>query len=189
MPAIMRVRVRWAGSPLVGPGVSTFYFNSAASSANGAALADLFTALAPVVPGGVQWTIDNSGDTINEVNGDIDGSWSYTPAEAPIASSGSTTFTNGVGLRIKWVTDGIFHGDRVVGSTFVVPIPSVLFEGAGNLTSGAITGVQSAAAAFIAAADGFVIWSRPGVLNDGEVNPVTAASVPDAVSWLRSRRT
>lgn len=189
MAILERHRVTWSGSPVVGAGVSTFYFQSPSSSAAGAALHDLFEGLQGNHPAGITWTIESSGVTIDSISGDVNGSFSYTPAEATVSSTGGSGFANGVGMRLQWVTDHIVRGRRSVGATFMVPLAIDKFTGAGNLADGMVTGTQTVCDAFVGADVGFVVYSRPGGGNVGSFGAVTAARVPDKVSWLRSRRT
>jgi hypothetical protein len=142
-----------------------------------------------VVPSGVQWVIPSSGDIIESVDGSLAGSWSDPGTGGTVASSGVGSWANGVGARIVWNTDGVFNGDRVRGSTFIVPLWISAYEGAGNLTSTTITQLQNTADALVAALPELGIWSRPAGLSQGEFNAVVSATVPDRVSWLRSRRT
>ena len=96
----------------------------------------------------------------------------------------------GVGARVEWITGVVFNGRRVRGRTFLVPLAKSRFEGPGMLTSGCVSVLQAAASALVSATD-LRIWSRPsgapGALGGSAL--VSAAVVPDQVSWLRSRRT
>jgi hypothetical protein len=189
--AIHRIRTTWTGSPLVGSGVSTFYAEAMASDALLTALKAFYTAIKGMVPTGVTWTVQSSGDIVNESDGTLAGSWSFPGGGGTVTSSGSPNFVNGVGARVKWRTNGI-HGDRrVVGSTFIVPLDMLQYEGAGNIVSTTVTGLQAAANTLVTSSGGdWVIWSKPAKGGtDGEVNPVVAGTAPDLVSWLRSRRT
>lgn len=189
MAILERHRVTWTGSPVVGPGVSTFYFQSPSSSAAGAALHDLFEGLQGNHPAGITWVIESSGVTIDSISGDVNGAWSYTPAESPVTSTGGSDYANGVGMRLTWLTDHFVGGRRSVGATFMVPLVLDKYTGAGNLADGTISGTQSVCDAFVAADVGFCIYSRPTDERVGSFGNVVAARVPDLVSWLRSRRT
>jgi len=187
-----RVRVTWTGAPVVGPSVSTFYFEELATDAPITALKNFFTANILRHPTGIQWTIPSSGDILNETDGSLAGSWSFPGAGGVVASTGPSNFANGVGYRVQWRTNGIHNERRVIGSTFMVPMEATAFEGAGNIVAGTITAVQTAASAFVTACAGdLVIWSKPKDEStaDGELNAVVSAIMPDKVSWLRSRRT
>lgn len=184
-----RYRVSWTGSPVVGGGLSTFYTSPTSEVGGADDLETFFTGIGAVVPTGVQFTIPSSGDIIESSDGSLAGSWSDPGTGGVVASSGSGSWANGVGARIVWNTDGLFNGRRVRGATFVAPIWISGYEGAGNLTSTTITQLQNTADALVAALPELGIWSRPSGLSAGEFNLVTSATVPDKVSWLRSRRT
>jgi hypothetical protein len=188
---LKRYRVAWSGSPVVGPGLSTFYESPESGVGGADAIEAFFDGIKGVVPAGVQWTVPSNGDLIVAETGELTGSWSDPGTGGVVSSSGDVPWPSGVGMRVVWNTNGVFHGRRVRGSTFIVPIANASFEGAGNITAGTLSVVQTKANDLVAALDNFAIWSRPANLasNDGEANQVTSASVPDKVSWLRGRRT
>lgn len=184
-----RFRVTWSGAPVVGGGLSTFY-TSPSSEVGGADDLELFfSSIADQIVSGVQITIPSNGDLVESTTGELAGSWSDPGTGGVVTSSGSAGFVNGTGARIVWNTNGLFHGRRVRGSTFIVPLPTNAYEGAGNLTAAVITDFQNAANTLVAALPELGVWSNPRGGVDGEFNPIVSATVPDAVSWLRSRRT
>jgi hypothetical protein len=141
------------------------------------------------LPTGLTIQVANSGDDIDDAAGNLIGTWSSTPAPALVTGTGSGQWAEGVGLRIVWNTNGIHAGKRVRGSTFMVPTVSAAFEGGGGLVAATQSQFQTAATTLIASAPSLVIWSRPSSTLAGESNAIVSATVPDAVSWLRSRRT
>ena len=189
MAVLKRHRVSWAGAPVVGPGLTTFY----ESPEGGVGAADdieaFFTDLAGLCPTGLQWTIPSNGDLLDSATGDLVGTWSDPGTGGVVAASASSVFTNGVGARIVWNTAGTFGGRRVRGSTFIVPLSIEAYEGAGNLTGTVITQLGVAAANIVDSSAPFVIWSRTTPEATGEVNAITSATAPDRFTWLRSRRT
>lgn len=190
MTDIKRVRVGWSGAGVVGPGVSTFYYVSTATGFP-ADLMTFFTAVRALVPDSVQWNIPNSGDTISVETGRPTGTWSDSGG-GNLVATGNSAFVMGTGVRIKWPTGQIINGRRVVGATFIVPLSSNQFEGSGAILGTALTTLQAAASALATAGIAKrVIWHRPTSVAaaNGNVGAVTVAQVPDAVSWLRSRRT
>lgn len=189
MAVIKRHRVSWAGAPVVGPGLTTFYESPEAAVGGADDIEAFFTAVAGLCPTGLQWTIPSNGDLIDSVTGELVGSWSDPGTGGVVAASGSSIFTNGVGARVVWNTGGTFSGRRVRGATFVVPLSIEAYEGAGNLTGTVITQLTTAAANIVDSDAPFVIWSRSTTSATGEVNAITSATIPDRVSWLRSRRT
>jgi len=188
MPNLARVRTIWSGTPVVGAGVSTFYFDEAHSGFV-ADLQALWVALAPRVPTGVTFTTANTGDLIDEDTGDLVGTWTDgTPST--VNSSGSGVYAAGVGLRARWPTSGIKNGRRVRGATFVVPLVGSAYQSDGSIDGTVWTSVTTAFGALYTAGAGFqYIWSRPVAGAGGQANLVINTDVPDKVSWLRSRRT
>lgn len=188
MTNLARVRVEWSGTPVTGPGLSTFYFDSAGEGWV-ADLVTFFTAVRAFVPTGAAMTVPSSGDLIDDASGELVGAWSE-PGGALVAGNGNGTWPQGVGARVVWATDGIRNGRRVKGSTFIVPIVSSSFEGASGLTAGAQSGLGNAANALVTAQAGTMrIWSRPLPGQAGTSSVVIDGDVPDKVSWLRTRRT
>lgn len=187
MANLARMRVPWTGSQVVGPSVSTFFFDAAASGYPGAVLA-LFDALKGHVPSGVQITVPNTGDLISDTTGALIGSWTE-PGGGVVTGSGSGGFVLGTGYRLVWETNGIRNGRHVRGTTFIVPVISTAFDSSGRLTSSAQTTALGAAAAYISALGGSGrVWSRPRLGANGESNEIVGRTVSEQPSWLRSRR-
>lgn len=189
MTILKRYRVTWAGTPVVGPGLSTFYESPESGVGGADAIEAFFAAIASYVPLGMSWTIPSNGDLITAETGVLTGSWSDPGTGGVVTSSGASSYVNGTGMRVVWNTDGIFKGRRVKGSTFIVPVASTGFEGPGNIIPAVLTGAQAAANALVGSLDNMAIWSRPSDGTPGQANQVISAAVPDFVSWLRSRRT
>jgi hypothetical protein len=176
---------------VVGPGLTTFYESPESGVGGADAIEAFFDGIKGAVPDGVQWSIPSSGDLLVAETGELTGAWSDPGTGGVVSSSGGAPFVNGTGARVVWNTAGVFGGRRVRGSTFIVPLVTGAFEGAGNLNSGNIALLQTKADALIADLDNMAIWSRPNNLasDNGEANQVTSATIPDKVSWLRGRRT
>ena len=184
-----RYRVTWSGSPVVGPSISTFYESPESGVGGADALETFFAAIADRIALNVQIVVPSSGDLIESTTGDLVGTWSDPGTGGTVSTTGNSGFTQGVGARIVWNTNGIFNGRRVRGSTFIVPLGADAYEGAGAITATMINDMQAAADALVANTAPFGTWSRPTGLNNGQFSVWTSARVPDAVSWLRSRRT
>ena len=188
MVVLHRMRVEWSGSAVTGPGVTTFYFGAAATG-TAASVKTFFTALAPTFPTGVTWTVPESGDAINDTNGSLAGTWSEAGGGGQVSGSVAGNFARGVGAQIRWTTGGIRHGRRVIGSTFLVPLAVGAYDVDGSLQASTVTLLNSASANLLAAQP-LTILSRatPGT-SDGISSAVAGRTVPDRVSWLRSRKT
>jgi len=188
MANLARVRVSWSGPAVVGPGISTFYFDEAGSGWT-ADLATFFNVVKAWIPVGTSMTVPNNGDLIDAASGELSGTWT-DGSTSVIGGTGVGNYTLGVGCRVVWATAGLTNGRRVKGSTYIVPILNAQFEGSGALVAAFVSSLDSAADALVTAQAGtFVIYTRPVNGAGGKSSAVTAANVPDAVSWLRSRRT
>lgn len=186
MVNIERVRVILSGAPITGTGLSTFYFS--AGQANPAAVKTFLTSLAPYLAAGVSMDVQNNGDVLDAATGTLTGVW-VASGGGIVASSGNAEHAQGVGARIRWRTAGIVNGKRVVGSTFIVPVHRLMYDTDGTLAAGMVTAVQAAGNLYVSSTTpNSVIWSRPAPGRAGSAHPITSATFPDQVSWLRSRR-
>lgn len=188
MADLARVRVNWTGAPVTGGGVSTFYVNQAATGF----VADIrafFEAIKNTIATGITITVEPSGDLIDVATGALSGSWSDTGAAAVVASAAGPV-VGGTGVRVRWATNGIRAGRRVRGSTFIAPMGASVFDSDGTPSAALITQFETAADALRTAlgAD-FQIYSRPSPSLVGQASTVIGSDVPNAASWLRSRRT
>ena len=188
MTTLARMRVTWTGSVVVGGGISTFYTTTPTNSLK-AALQTFYTAIAGLVPTTLTWNIPSSGDTIDSATGVINGTWSEAGADATVASTLAGAYANGVGARIVWRTSGLRGNRRVVGYTFIVPLALGSYQSGGTLTDANVTTIKNAAVALLGS-QALQIFAKPTAAHPtGQANPVTSGTVPDKVSWLRSRRT
>lgn len=186
MATIARVPVTWTGLPGL-PGVSVFYWDFA-EAADLSALNAFFTAVRGLFADALSWSIPGGGDTIDDSDGTLNGSWIATGGGTIIGNGGGGSYPAGVGTRVRWNTAGIVDGRRVRGSTFMVPLLGANYDISGTIGSTPLTTLRNAATA-LATNGGLRIWSRndPGSTN-GSSNLVITASVPDQVATLRSRR-
>lgn len=181
----------WGSGSIPGGGLSTFYSEGDPSTLQTAVKAmfagSSFLSLFPV---GVGFTVPAEGDTFESTTGLIGSPWASGTAGLT-AGSASGGYAGAVGTRIVWNTTGIRNRRRVRGSTFLVPLIGACYDSGGNMTDGTLTIINASAQALIVAlGDDLCIWSRPTPgTSDGMLSTVTSRSVPDKVSWLRSRRT
>lgn len=188
MANLCRVRAFWGGPTVVGGGVSTFYFDEAASGFI-PALGTFFTSVLGRTPTGTSVTLPNSGDLIDIATGALSGTWTDTAHVGALSSAG-TGYASGVGARIVWRTSGIRNSRRVVGSTYIVPLLGAGYDADGTLTGAYWTTLDAAAGAlFTAKGSVMKVYSRPVGGPNGQANQVIAPACLDKVSWLRSRRT
>lgn len=189
MAQIARCRVAWSGDIVTGPGLSTFYWDSAGLAGYPAAVSTFFGAVKALFPAGVSWSIPSDGDVLEDTTGELVGTWSITGGSV-VSSTGAGSFARGVGARVSWQTAEIRGGRRVRGTTFLAPLTTGSFDGTGAVSVTAANTIQTAAAAYLTDTAGHaVVWSRPRPTLAGDSVSITSALVPRSVSWLRSRRT
>lgn len=185
MVDIHRVRVTWDGF-IGGPGVSTFY------ALNGPALLpdlhQFFSNLQLKIPADVNIRFPIEGDIIDPVTGNLTGAWT-AGLENYIDCSGTGGYAAPVGCVVNWVTGQVYNNHRLKGKTYIVPLYSDAFDVDGSLLAGEHAGILSAAETLVtAAADNFVVWSRPVNNLNGGSALVLSTNVPDKAAILRSRR-
>jgi hypothetical protein len=190
MANLKRVRCPWQGGGVVGPSVTTFYF-SATATGFPAQLQTFFQAIKSSLPDDVVITVPNTGDTVRETDGVLQGVWTDSGGSTTTGTAAGA-FAKGSGVRIQWITSGIRDGRRIIGSTFLVPVAGAVFDTTGIVAGASLSVLQTAAGALVSAASpGFLIWSKPHtkLAADGASNPVLAAVVRSEATGLRSRRT
>lgn len=191
MATIARVRFVWSGNPIVGGGVSTFYTSNLSPATFTTAVRAFLLSTNGFWPVGVTCTPPSGGDLIDDATGALNGAWSMTPG-AVLSGSTAVNFAAGVGARIVWNTGGVTRGRRVRGTTFLVPLKQTAYGPDGTLDDTFVSNVLTGAQTLVAADSGSMrIWTRPtsAGAGNGASHAVLSASVPDKVTWLRSRRT
>lgn len=188
MANLARVRTTWSGSPVTGGGVSTFYF----AETHSGFVADLnafWTAVKNILYTGITLTTDNTGDLVDVETGALSGTW--TDGSTSIVTTGATgVYAAGVGARVRWSTNGITRKRRVRGSTFIVPLGSTGYDAQGSLDTATITTLSTACTSLFTGSEGNMrIYTRPVSGVGGKASAVTGFTIPDRVSWLRTRRT
>jgi len=197
MPNIDRVRVSWTGFPGA-PGVSTFY------ALDGPAmlphLKTYFDAMRGQIPADVTMTIENFGDIIEPISGDLVSSW-VGEVQAPSVGEQNGQYAAPVGACVNWLTGDVLDGHRLRGRTYFVPLASAAFDLTGSINSTVLTAYRAFSETFRTDETGnFVIWHRPRVAKAadgsrpavearaGGYSVVTGSQVPDESVVLRSRR-
>lgn len=187
MADIVRVRVEWNG--LTGlPGISTFYVGT--TDADISELVTFFTAIRGVFPTGLTWTIPSTGDVLTAETGVLTGTHIFTGSGSVTGNGGNLAYAAGVGLRVRWLTGAVVDGRRVVGTTFLTHLLSSNYDTSGTIDDTDRGVIQTAASAFVASGSPWGVWHRPTTPggSDGSFHDLSAASVPDKVSWLRTRK-
>lgn len=191
MATLHRMRVAWSGAGVVGPGITTFFVDPAVQEFVPDQVKTFFTSIAVKFPNTVTWTIPNNGDSIEETTGALTGAWSVAGGGTVNGGATGASFAEGVGAGIKWQTGTIVGRRRLHGRSYLVPLANTCFQSSGQLDPAAATVFQNAATALIAAHGGaLAIWHRPKVKGgtDGAHGPITTATVPLNVSWLKTRK-
>lgn len=167
--------------------------NQTELEAVGAALKELYNDIdVTSMPAGYTVSVSNEVDVRANDTGNLIASLTFTPP-SPLTMTGGS-YAAGVGSRLRWATDGIKNGRRVVGTTFVVPLTVANYESNGTLIANAVLGQTNAGSTLLGSLNAIgtplAIWSRPTTQggSDGALHPVTGVSVPDRVSWLSTRR-
>lgn len=174
---------------MVGPGVSTFYKTTTGSVGWADDIVDYFGTHTLHLPSTVSLFVPSSGETINDATGELTGTWSEPGTGGTVVGTNSAAWAMGVGMRCRWLTAGIVGGRRVVGTTFHVPLPVGAYQSDGTIVESIRTERLADANALISARPEMVILSKPTPIRSGDSSAIVGASVPDFVSWLRSRRT
>jgi hypothetical protein len=177
--------VTWTG--LTGlPGLSVHY--SGDTDDITVNLATWFTAMQSIFPAGLAWQIPNVGDRINDDTGHLVGAWTGGTS-ATVNSSGAAAYAAGTGAFVKWTTGAVVGTRRLQGRTFLCPIMNSAFDNSGTITDTNKTTLQTACNTLVAT-NKLVIWHRPTTPGgtDGTSRLVIAATVPDKVTSLRTRR-
>lgn len=191
MANLNRVRAVWSGGGVTGPGVSTFYVRAPiAPNDFVGALDTFFTTCVVNMPNSVTVNVQRSGEVIDETSGELVELWSSSLAANPRSGTDAGVFAAGVGARIVWNTAGVTNGRRVRGSTYLVPLGAGQFQSDGTINNTSRTTYENAANTLRAALPGSLcIWTRAVGGAGGKSSDVVSATMPDRVSWLRSRRT
>lgn len=192
MTTLYRNEAVWSGITGM-PGYTTFYSTGAA---NPAALRTFFLALASYIPSPCTIQVAGSGDTIEDSTGTLTGTWSGTTPGVVGCSGG--IYAAPAGGLVSWTTSTIRRGRILRGRSFLVPMASSNYTTAGQITSGTVSAIQTAATALVSAFAGtLMIWGRP--IMDTTVTPpvvaaagtsgvVTGAVAQSTVVTLRTRR-
>lgn len=197
-----RYRVAWT-VPGGGDGVSTLHWNGSATPTNIQGVVDairqLFFAVRASIPDDVVLSFPSEVLEIENATGELTGSLVVDPPD-PVVGTSTATWSGAAGLRMVWFTASIVDGRRVRGATFLTPAGSDQFTTTGTVSSGAVTGVNAAIAAFLssvaAQGDAMVVYSPPRAATveppkparPGNAHPIVAGTCSLLPATLRSRK-
>ena len=123
MASILRVPVVWNGLGNL-PGVSVFFWDGGVSSVV-TDITDFFDDIKGYFPNSLTWSFPAFGDLIDDGTGALSGSWSTTSLPPIVGGVALAQHAAGVGLRVKWNTNGISSSNRrVTGATFLTALAS-----------------------------------------------------------------
>lgn len=168
--------------------MSTFYTEGDGAGL-AAAVRTFFSTCKDAIKSGVTWSFPSGDVILDSSTGAVTGVWTGG-ALANVTSNGNAAFASGVGMRVVWETAGHTNNRRVRGSTYLVPLDINGYQTDGSITDATVTTVTTAANGLRTVVGSTpCIWHRPVDGANGVSHPVTAVTVPDKVTWLRSRRT
>lgn len=197
MTNLARVRANWTGFAGA-PGVSTFYGLDGPAMLG--PLTAFFGALAGAIPIDVSIHVENAGDQINDVTGDLVDSWTGA-IQGIVGGTSNSVYAAPTGILFNWFTGQILDSHRLRGKTYIVPASPATFDMDGSVLDSTITAFEAVGATLIDDLVGnLCVWHRPRAAaaatayhpavtkRDGGHGLVTACSVPDKAVVLRSRR-
>lgn len=191
--AITRITAQWNGFRGA-PGYSNFFFDDAlagapAVEAAAVAVATFFEDISSRIPTGTSITIQPTADVLDEASGQITSVIDFS-APPSISGGNSGGYSAATGAVVNWNTSDYVNGRRVRGRTFIVPLGSSVFDGAGDLTSVSLSQIRTAAETLIGTTldAPMCVWHRPVNGSGGSAHVISSATVPDLGAVLRSRR-
>jgi len=182
---VWRVRAQWTGAPVIGPAVSTFFFNTAAGTPQDASdqVATFLTALDANLATTLGWATENTVDELDTATGTLLGSTSVTTASGSGGNAGEPLPRSTQGLA-QWTTATIVSGRALRGRMFI-PGFCENNNDSGVPGSATISGVNTILSNFVSDSPAiFVAWSR----THGVQGQVTGGTMWNQWAVLRSRR-
>lgn len=168
---------------------SVMYFDEAFPVADARAdLGTMWNSIDGQLSTSTTWTIRTDGRTLNTATGALEGKWlDNTVQTGSGGDAASSPVPDLAQVLLRWQTEVVVRGRLLQGRTFI-PGAVVGDVTSGNVGAVLLNAVNAAAATFVAAGNGFVIWHRPRNGAGG-----VAASVESSGAWtewagLRRRR-
>lgn len=184
---MLRITAVWT-APYGSPYYSTFYFGgdtSGEADAASAAVAAFLGVMDGNIASTYTWNIDQQAEFVDEVTGNVTGVESVPAGNGTGSGSGDPLPTATQAL-IRWRTNTYLNGREIRGRTFFPGFVETAST-AGKVTTGLLSGLNTAAANFITGSSGagnLVIWSP----THGQSATVLTGTAWDEFAVLRSRR-
>jgi len=167
---------------------SVFNFLTATSvDAQRAALATFIEALQTIQSSQCSYTIRTVGRELLDATGALTGAWSEPTAYTGTGSLAQEPLPDASQALVRWQTDHIVGTRFLQGRTF---IPCLTTNGVddGDVSAAAVTVIQDAADALVAAAVQLAVWHRPVASAGGVAWAVDSAAAQTEFAVLRRRR-
>lgn len=197
MASISRVRTILTGFAGA-PGVCTMYCLDPATFRP--LLRSFWFNVSSEVPTEVNMVIENSGDILDSVSGELTGTWTAGAVD-PVQGVNAANHAAPAGAVVNWLTGSVLNGRRLRGRSFIVPLSVSSYDSDGSLAFSSFSKLQGTADTLVSSAvSNFVVWHRPRlavaatptapavVARAGGHAPVSSSRVSDNVAILRSRR-
>lgn len=181
MPEINKVVTDWTGW-VGGPGASTMYFQGP-DAPPAATINAFFVAIRGLIPSSIYMRPRNSGPIMSDVTGLPTGSWT-TALQAGAQGLASGSYAAPAGAVVEWKTGVWANGHQIKGRTFLVPCAVSQYDSDGTLVPAAVTAVNAACTALLAAVPKLVVYSKTHATSPFAIS----GQVLDKVAVLRSRR-
>lgn len=194
MTTVREILVDW--TTISGAGkVSVFNFtNLVAVASQRVTLKSFLTDADGICAQATSWSIRTSGREMDATTGALTGAWVDPTVSIGTGGAIETSAPDSTQALVRWKT-GVIVGTRFLQGRTYIPGLAVSTSVAGNLNSGAITTLTTAAAAFAAATNEFGIWRRPihdpndgSLVRAGQFAEVTAGVAWNEFAVLRRRR-
>jgi hypothetical protein len=202
MAPIYQVVWEWNGSAGL-PGFTNLFYDASASSPTDALAACtksrlLISGIGAVMPSTVTMSLRNDVRVLNDTDGTLINIYTVV-GPANVVGTIADRYSEASGGVIDWLTNTVHGTRRMQGRTFVVPLSSLAYDGAGKLASTTVTALGTAAEAMrTATGPVFGVWGRPRAADPTHTPPITARAglwgpaissrIPTKVAVLTSRR-
>lgn len=185
--ALWRIRILYSGTPVNGPAISTFHWQSEVQEAQDAvdSLSAVYDEWIDSMVAQLSITVDSEADILNPATGEVTGIAAVTPWTKTGGVGSASALPNAVMALVRWRTGVFIGGKEVRGRTFLPGFASGFVTADGNVPAGQLTSLNAGATIWRDAGDNAsVVYSR----THGVAHPIVSASAWNEYATLRSRR-